>query len=99
VTLRSAHSWTRWRLKRTQRRLAKEQRRLTLLLLMVDSQHLRLKQLEQQLHPLLSASQELMESQQFRLQGKLPPPELLPPIPLSASEEISRLLGLQTPQS
>jgi hypothetical protein len=42
VTLRSRHSWMSWRQKRHQRRVTKEERRLALLLTLVQEQHQKL---------------------------------------------------------
>lgn len=75
ATLRSRRSWTRWHLRRTQHRLQREVRRLVLLQQLTDSQLLLVKQLEQRLHPLLQAPQELQESREYREAGS--PPLLL----------------------
>lgn len=52
ATLRSRHSWTRWRLRRKQARLARETRRLELLQQLGAEQVLLLQRLERELHPL-----------------------------------------------
>jgi phenylpropionate dioxygenase-like ring-hydroxylating dioxygenase large terminal subunit len=57
VTQRSVHSWTRWRLKRTTRRVVRETRRLSLMQMQVDLQQV----------------VEMLESQQFREKRELPP--------------------------
>lgn len=89
-TLRSRLSWTRWRQKRTERRLLREAKRLRLMQLQLDSQLLLLQELELTLEQHRWAERELLESSQFRLQGQLPPP---PPNPQPPSE-MDKLLGL-----
>ena len=79
-------SWTRWSLKRTRKRLLKEQKRLQLMLEQQDLQHLLLKQLE-----ILEAAtedklQQMMWIRYYRLTGELEPP---PP-----RSELDQLLGL-----
>ena len=75
LALRSRLSWTRWSLKRVERRLIREQRRLELMLRQQDSQLLLLKELEERQYQLLHRQQEMAESQQFRET----PPALMPP--------------------
>jgi hypothetical protein len=87
VTLRSAHSWTRWRLSRTKRRLVKEQRRLLLMQAQVEGQHLLLRELERSL-PLLE--------QRARQQEALMHPLLVTPRPLS--EELDSLFPMVASQ-
>ena len=75
LALRSRLSWTRWSLRRVERRLIREQRRLELMLRQQDSQLLLLKELEERQYQLLHRQQEMAESQQFRET----PPSLMPP--------------------
>lgn len=99
ASLRSRRSWTRWRLRLTQRKLAKAQRHLLLLQLSLDSQHLLVKELELQQESLLHRQQEMAASQQFRTQGLPPAPQLLQlpePLPMDPVTrlEMDTLLGL-----
>lgn len=66
-------SWTRYCLRRTQRRLAKEVRRYQLMQVQMDDQLLLLKRLE---HRDWSFQEELLELQEIR-QFRLEPPQLL----------------------
>ena len=75
LALRSRLSWTRWSLKRAERRLTREQRRLELMLQQQDSQLLLLKELEERQYQLHHRLQEMAESRSFRET----PPALLPP--------------------
>ena len=75
LALRSRLSWTRWSLKRAERRLTREQRRLELMLQQQDSQLLLLKELEERQYQLRHRLQEMAESRSFRET----PPALLPP--------------------
>ena len=75
LALRSRLSWTRWSLKRAERRLTREQRRLDLMLQQQDSQLLLLKELEERQYQLHHRLQEMAESRSFRET----PPALLPP--------------------
>ena len=75
LALRSRLSWTRWSLRRAERRLTREQRRLELMLQQQDSQLLLLKELEERQYQLQHRQQEMAESQQFRET----PPALMPP--------------------
>ena len=106
LALRSRLSWTRWSLKRAERRLTREQRRLELMLQQQDSQLLLLKELEERQYQLRHRLQEMAESQQFRET----PPALLPPeyqqeLTDSLLQETVRatrmadLLGLPVPES
>ena len=105
LALRSRLSWTRWSLKRVERRLTREQRRLELMLRQQDSQLLLLKELEQRQYQLGHRLEEMAESRSFRET----PPALLPPelqVPLAEQLEETRkaalmaeLLGLPVPVS
>ena len=106
LALRSRLSWTRWSLRRAERRLTREQRRLELMLQQQDSQLLLLKELEERQYQLQHRLQEMAESQQFRET----PPALLPPeyqeqLADSLLQETVRatrmaeLLGLPVPES
>ena len=75
LALRSRLSWTRWSLKRAERRLTREQRRLELMLQQQDSQLLLLKELEERQYQLGHRLEEMAESRSFRET----PPALLPP--------------------
>ena len=75
LALRSRLSWTRWSLRRVEKRQLREQRRLELMLRQQDSQLLLLKELEERQYQLHHRLQEMAESQQFRET----PPALLPP--------------------
>ena len=106
LALRSRLSWTRWSLKRAERRLTREQRRLELMLQQQDSQLLLLKELEERQYQLHHRLQEMAESRSFRET----PPALLPPeyqeqLADSLLQETVRatrmaeLLGLPVPES
>ena len=106
LALRSRLSWTRWSLKRAERRLTREQRRLDLMLQQQDSQLLLLKELEERQYQLHHRLQEMAESRSFRET----PPALLPPeyqeqLADSLLQETVRatrmaeLLGLPVPES
>ena len=106
LALRSRLSWTRWSLKRAERRLTREQRRLELMLQQQDSQLLLLKELEERQYQLRHRLQEMAESQQFRET----PPALLPPeyqeqLADSLLQEtvkaarMAELLGIPVPES
>ena len=75
LALRSRLSWTRWSLKRVERRLTRERRRLELMLRQQDSQLLLLKELEQRQYQLGHRLEEMAESRSFRET----PPSLMPP--------------------
>lgn len=76
-----------WSRKSLTRRLARETLRMKYLQAMVDSQLLMLKALEERIAQLDQSSQELLESLEYRLEGKLPE---LPP----AQDPMDQLLGL-----
>lgn len=82
-------SWTRWRLKRTARKIQKEQRRLTQMQLALDSQLLLMKELDQVQDQLRHRLQEMAEAEAFHQRG------LLTAEPETAERaELDRLLGL-----
>ena len=106
LALRSRLSWTRWSLKRAERRLTREQRRLDLMLQQQDSQLLLLKELEERQYQLHHRLQEMAESRSFRET----PPALLPPeyqeqLADSLLQEtvkaarMAELLGIPAPES
>ena len=106
LALRSRLSWTRWSLRRAERRLTRERRRLELMLRQQDSQLLLLKELEERQYQLQHRLQEMAESQQFRET----PPALLPPeyqeqLADSLLQEtvkaarMAELLGIPAPES
>lgn len=68
ATLRSRHSWTRWRLRRLERRLDRERARLALLYQLGSEQVLLVERLEREVLPL-------------RVVEQRPQPELEPPSP------------------
>ena len=74
-TFRLQRSWTHWLLQRTTKALTKAQRQLELLLVLVDSQLLRLKELEQRRESSLHRVLEMRESEQYRTLQILPPVE------------------------
>lgn len=76
----------RWSQTRTARRLERENRRLVLMLQLVDSQLLLLKQLEERQELLRSMQRELLESRLYREAGS---PELPP-----GTATMDELLGL-----
>lgn len=79
-------SWTHWRLKRAERKYQTELARLSLMLELVDLQHLRIKQLEETQASLLNSLEQMQEINNYRVRG-----ELAPPLPKS---ELDQLLGL-----
>ena len=106
LALRSRLSWTRWSLKRAERRLTREQRRLDLMLQQQDSQLLLLKELEERQYQLHHRLQEMAESRSFRET----PPALLPPEyqeqladnllqETVRATRMAELLGLPVPES
>lgn len=106
LALRSRLSWTRWSLKRVDRKLVREQRRLELMLQQQDSQLLLLKELEERQYQLDHRLREMAESRSFRET----PPALLPPelqVPLAEqlvqetlkAQRMAELLGLPVPES
>jgi hypothetical protein len=97
VTQRSVHSWTRWRLKRTTRRVVRETRRLSLMQMQVDLQHLLLKELLTQEALLEQQVVEMLESQQFREKRELPPTPQV--VSLTPEEEIALRSGLALRQN
>ena len=111
VAQRLRSSWTRWSLTRTRKRLAKEQRRLALMQVQLDSQHLLLKELTVREYLLSQHQQEVKEIKAHRLEEQpLPPPtpaqyqltvnrpQPQPEgTPPSAMEELRQRLGLPTP--
>ena len=106
LALRSRLSWTRWSLKRVERRLMREQRRLELMLRQQDSQLLLLKELEERQYQLLHRQQEMAESQQFReTSPALLPLEYQQELATQLVQETERaarmaeLLGLPAPES
>lgn len=92
LRLRWVRYWTSFCLRRTNRRLRKEQQRERLLLMSLDSNRLRLKELEQAQQMHLHRLQEMAASTQFRLTGLLP---VQAPDP--ESRELDRVLGLSMP--
>ena len=106
LALRSRLSWTRWSLRRVEKRQLREQRRLELMLRQQDSQLLLLKELEERQYQLQHRLQEMTESQQFRET----PPALLPPEyqqeltdqllqETAKATRMADLLGLPVPES
>lgn len=94
LRLRSRSSWASWRLRRTTRRLLKEQRRTLLLQLSLDSSLLRQKELEQLVAQYRHRLQEMAEARAFRLQGQVPePPTEEPLIPPVLAEPVLADLG------
>ena len=87
---RLQRSWTHWLLQRTTKALAKAQRQLQLLLVLVDSQLLRLKELEQKGLALEHRLSEMEESRRYRVRGVLANPA----IPQEETPDLDRLLGL-----
>ena len=87
LTLRLRQFGMRWSQMRLKRRLERETLRTQHLQAMVDSQLLMLKALEERISRLDQSSQELLESLEYRLEGKLPE---LPP----AQDPMDQLLGL-----
>ena len=82
-------SWTRWRLKRTARKIQSEQRRLTQMQLALDSQLLLMKELEQAQTQLGHRLQEMAEAEAFHQQGLLTAEQ-----ETTERSELDRLLGL-----
>ena len=78
LALRWQSFFASWLLTRSERRLTKEQKRLTLLLQATDSSLLRLKELEQAQQMAQHRLQEMAESRQFRETGQLPPSPTMP---------------------
>ena len=89
-TFRLQRSWTHWLLQRTTKALAKAQRQLELLLVLVDSQLLRLKELEQKGFSLEHRLAEMEESHRYRVRGVLANPTAA----LEETPDLDRLLGL-----
>ena len=89
-TFRLQRSWTHWLLQRTTKALAKAQRQLELLLVLVDSQLLRLKELEQKGFSLEHRLAEMEESHRYRVRGVLANPTA----ELEETPDLDRLLGL-----
>lgn len=73
LTLRERfqRSWTSWRLKRARKKLLKEQKRLQKMQVLMDYQHLKLKELTLREQTLKNQQEEQQEILQFRLQGAL----------------------------
>lgn len=94
MTLRQRfrRSWASWLLKRTRRKLEREQKRYQLMLLQMDYQLLKLKELEEK-----EALQRLvtMELEDRKLYRMSPPPEQPPPL---TQEAVRDMLGLSTPE-
>lgn len=88
VTLRLAPSWMRWHLRQTSWRLNKAEKRLLLLQLAMDRQHLLVKAHQQKLDQLYQQHSEQTESLQHRTQGSL-----LPTLSLTPQEEIALRSG------
>ena len=82
-------SSARWSLKRVRRLREAAERKLRLLLEWVDSQHLRIKELEQRELVLEHRLSELAEIRRHRVKGVLAAPENLP-----ERTELDDLLGL-----
>lgn len=83
VTRRLARSWTSWSRRTATRRLAKAERRLTLLQLETDRTLLVIKEQGQRLLQLEHREQELLESQLWReeqVTPELPESPLIPPL-------------------
>ena len=87
MTRRSAHSWTRWRLRRLYRRQQKEARQQQEMLVWLDRRNLRLKEREEEIQLHLRRLVEMRQSEAFRMQGVLPP--------LPEKTQLDRLLGLE----
>ena len=83
IRLRLRHSWMRLRQRQTHRRLLRENKRLVLLQLTLDSQLLLLTQLEEREQRLLFNQAEMLEATAYRQEGRLegppPAPIFLPP--------------------
>ena len=89
VTRRLRISWTRSRLKKRQKQLLAETRRLQLMQVRMDSQLLLLQEREQQALMEETKLRELQESSLYRMTGKLPELPASQPNP-----ELDSLLGL-----
>lgn len=89
VTRRLRISWTRSRLKKRQKQLVQETRRLQLMQVRMDAQLLLLQEREEQAHMEQTKLRELQESSQYRMTGSLPELPSAPPNP-----ELDSLLGL-----
>lgn len=76
----------RWALKRTLRRLSREQSRLLLMQLLLDEQLLLVKELQEREQLLQWQTQEAQASLAWRVKGELPPPE--------EPDPLDQLLGL-----
>lgn len=72
LSLRFRMSWTRWSLTRTTKALAKNQKKLQLMLVRVDLQHLYVKQLMERERVMTLMVQEMHESRLYHLKGQLP---------------------------
>lgn len=96
VTQRLRRSWTRSRLRRTERQLLRANQRLLLLQLELDSQHLRVKELTSLSQALTHREQETLESRQFLLEqglGQLTPFNPAPQVEVLTAEQLNQLLG------
>lgn len=81
---RSRRSWTSWSLTRAAKAEQRAQKRLLLLQLETDQQHLRIKELQQRELSLLHRQRELAEARSFRLESRPPSPR----------QQMDQLLGL-----
>lgn len=75
---RSRSSWTSWSLRRTARRLRREELRYQRMSAQLDNQLLLLKQLDNQAQALRLVQWELREIQEFRIQRRQPLPLVSP---------------------
>lgn len=93
LRLRWQRSSASWRLRRANRKLERERRRETLLLLSLDSSRLRLKELEQVQATAEHRLAEMLGSLQYRTTGTLPLQESIRTEP----QYLDQALGLSTP--
>ena len=75
LSQRLRRSWTLSRVRRTTKRLKKEQKRLLLMRVQMDYQLLRVKQLEETMLLLEAQHQEMVNSHHFRMTGEVSPSE------------------------
>ena len=72
LSLRFRMSWTRWSLTRTTKKVVKQQKKLQMMLVRQDLQHLYVKQLMEREKVLTLTVQEMHESHLYHLRGQLP---------------------------
>lgn len=90
LRLRWRRSWTSWRLARSAKKRAREEKRLQLLLMSLDSSQLRIKELELREAMLAHRMTEMAESRQHRTAGVLPPAT-------PSTPDLDQALGISTP--